>query len=183
MEMTDERLLEVAGRGEKRALAVLFRRHGRSVFNVAYRILKDEGEADDLRQDTFLYLFQKAHLYDPSKSTASSWIIQIAYHRAIDRKRFLSSRNHYKTEDLEEQRFGSVRSRPSTDHIDGKAILERLRNELSSDQQQTLDMHFFEGYTFKEIADKSGQSVGNVRHHYYRALDRLRSSLFTKKRG
>jgi RNA polymerase sigma-70 factor (ECF subfamily) len=49
------------------------------------------------------------------------------------------------------------------------------------DQQQTLELHFFEGYSLREIAEKSGQSIGNVRHHYYRALERLRSNLFSKK--
>lgn len=180
---SDEELLQSLGQGSKQALAILFQRHGRAVFHVAWRILRDEGEADDLRQDVFLYLYQKASLYDPEKASASSWIIQIAYHRAIDRKRFLNSRQHYRSEELGEQGIGSLFTRPSTDQIDGKAILERLRGELTADQRQTLELHFFEGYTFQEIAKESGQSVGNVRHHYYRALERLRSNLFSKKRG
>ncbi|MFC6647116.1 RNA polymerase sigma factor [Granulicella cerasi] len=179
----DEALLEAVAKRDKDALSVLFRRHGRAVYNVSWRILRDDAEADDLRQETFLYLFQKAYLYDPSKGSASSWIIQVAYHRAIDRRRALISREHYRTKDLDEQSIGSLFARPSTDHIDGKAILERLRGELSSDQQQALELHIFEGYSFKEIAERNAQSIGNVRNHYYRALDRLRSSLFMKKRG
>lgn len=66
--------------------------------------------------------------------------------------------------------------------IDGKAILSRLRETLSAEQRQTLELHLFEGYSLREIAEKSGQSVGNVRHHYYRALDRLRAQLFPRKR-
>jgi len=181
--VSDNELLLAAGKGNRQALGTLFQRHGRAVFHVAWRILRDEGEADDLRQEVFLYLFQKACHYDPLKASAASWIIQIAYHRAIDRKRFLNSRQHYRSEELEEQGIGSLVTRPSTDQIDGKAILEKLRGQLSRDQQQTLELHFFEGYTFQEIADESGQSIGNVRHHYYRALERLRSNLLSKKRG
>ncbi len=179
----DEKLLEAVGNGSKEALGVLFRRHGRAVFNVAWRILRDESEADDLRQDVFLYLFERAKLYDPRKATAVSWIVQVTYHRAIDRRRYLSFRQHYKLEALNEQRQGPTAAEVSTDQLDGEAILNKLRGQLTSDQQQTLELHFFEGYSFREIAEKSGQPIGNVRHHYYRALERLRSNLFPQKRA
>jgi RNA polymerase sigma-70 factor, ECF subfamily len=178
----DEDLLEAVGKGSKEALGVLFRRHGRAVFSVAWRILRDESEADDLRQDVFLYLFERAKLYDPRKATALSWIIQVTYHRAIDRRRFLGFRQHYKLEALNEQRIGPAAAEVSTDQLDGKAILNKLRGQLTSDQQQTLELHFFEGYSFREIAEKTRQPIGNVRHHYYRALERLRSNLFPQKR-
>jgi RNA polymerase sigma-70 factor (ECF subfamily) len=181
--LSNEELLEAVGRGATDALSVLFRRHGRAVLNVAWRILRDESEADDLRQEVFLYLFERAHLYDARKSSASSWIMQITYHRAIDRRRYLSSRQHYNVDELDEERLGSPVAQPLTDHLDGKAILERLKGQLSPDQQQALNLHFFEGYSLQEIAEKSGQSIGNVRHHYYRALEKLRSSVFSTKHG
>ncbi len=179
----DEKLLEAVGNGSKEALGVLFRRHGRAVFNVAWRILRDESEADDLRQEVFLYLFERARLYDPRKATPLSWIVQVTYHRAIDRRRYLSFRQHYKLEALDEQRLGPMAAEVSTDQLDGKAILNKLRGQLTSDQQQTLQLHIFEGYSFREIAEKRGQPIGNVRHHYYRALERLRSNLFPQKRA
>jgi len=181
--LPDERLLEAVGSGSKDALGLLFRRHGRVVFNVAWRILRDESEADDLRQEVFLYIFERANHYDSQKSTAVSWIVQITYHRALDRRRYLSSRQHYKLEALDEQRQGPRGAEVSTDQLDGKAILDKLKGQLTSDQQQTLELHFFEGYSFREIAEKTCQPVGNVRHHYYRALDRLRSNLFPQKRA
>ncbi len=180
--LSDEQLLEAVGNGSKEALGLLFRRHGRVVFNVAWRILRDESEADDLRQDVFLYIFERAKHYDSQKSTAVSWIVQVTYHRAIDRRRYLSFRQHYKLEALDEQRQGPTAAEVSMDQLDGKAILNKLRGQLTSDQQQTLELHFFEGYSFREIAEKSGQPLGNVRHHYYRALERLRSNLFPQKR-
>jgi RNA polymerase sigma-70 factor, ECF subfamily len=179
--LPDERLLEAVGSGSKDALGLLFRRHGRVVFNVAWRILRDESEADDLRQEVFLYIFERANHYDSQKSTAVSWIVQITYHRALDRRRYLSSRQHYKLEALDEQRQGPRAAEVSTDQLDGKAILDKLKGQLTADQQQTLELHFFEGYSFREIAEKTTQPVGNVRHHYYRALERLRSNLFPQK--
>jgi RNA polymerase sigma-70 factor (ECF subfamily) len=181
--ISDENLLEAVGSGSKEALGLLFRRHGRIVFNVAWRILRDESEADDLRQDVFLYIFERAKQYDSRKSTAVSWIVQITYHRAIDRRRYLSFRQHYKLEALDEQTLGPTAQGVSTDQLDGKAILDRLRGQLSPDQLHTLELHFFEGYSFREIAEQSNQEIGNVRHHYYRALERLRSNLFPQKRA
>ena len=178
---SDEELLEAVGDGSKEALGVLFRLHGRVVFTVAWRILRDQSEADDLRQDVFLYIFERARLYDPRKATALSWIIQVTYHRAIDRRRYLSFRQHYKLEALDEQTVGPSAQRSLTDQLDGGVILDRLRGQLTSDQQQTLELHFFEGYSFREIAERTSQPVGNVRHHYYRALERLRSNLFPQK--
>jgi RNA polymerase sigma-70 factor, ECF subfamily len=178
-----EELLKAVGNGSKEALGILFRLHGRVVFNVAMRILRDESEADDLRQEAFLYIFERAKHYDSRKSTAVSWIVQITYHRAIDRRRYLSFRQHYKLEVLDEQTVGPTVQEVLTHQLDGKVILDRLRGQLTSDQQQTLELHFFEGYSFREIAERTHQPVGNVRHHYYRALDRLRSNLFPQKRS
>src|SRR5580658_6376112 len=65
--MSDEELLAQIGDGAKEALSILFRRHRRAVLNVAHRILKDESEAEDLCQEVFLFLFQKAALFDSKK--------------------------------------------------------------------------------------------------------------------
>lgn len=180
--LSDEQLLQAVAKGSKEALGLLFRLHGRAVFNVAWRVLRDSSEADDLRQDVFLYIFERAKLFDAGKGSASSWIMQVTYHRAIDRRRYLVSRQHYDAHQFDEQQTQSGTAPSLSDAIDGKAILSRLRGELSAEQRETLELHFFEGYSLREIAEKSGQSVGNVRHHYYRALERLRSHLFSQKR-
>src|SRR5579863_3776763 len=99
-EASDERLLEQVCDGCKEALGLLFRRHARSIRNVAYRILRDEAEADDLVQEVFLFIFRKAALYDPGKGRAVTWIIHLAYHRAFDRRRHLISRHFYASQDL-----------------------------------------------------------------------------------
>jgi RNA polymerase sigma-70 factor (ECF subfamily) len=167
---SDENLLSEAASGSRDAIGQLFHRHGSTVLNVAQRILRDESEAADLRQEVFLYLFQRAKLYDPRKSSAVSWIMQITYHRAFDRRRFLTARQHYKVEELDEQRTESFASHLSTNQLDGKRVLQRLKEQLTREQHETLELHLFQGYTFQEIAARSGQTVGNVRHYYYRGL-------------
>lgn len=180
-EISDEKLLKRVGSGDKEALSLLFRRHARVVFSVACRILKDESEAEDLLQELFLFLFQKASLFDEAKSSGASWIIQMAYHRAIDRRRYLGARHHYTAQEFHEQQVPGSNGQLSMDGIDAAALLEKLRGELSAEQQETLELHLFEGYSFHEIAERTGQTFGNVRNHYYRGLERLRSYVFRKK--
>jgi RNA polymerase sigma-70 factor (ECF subfamily) len=56
-----------------------------------------------------------------------------------------------------------------------------LRHTLTPDQRETLELHLFEGYSLREIAERNDQTLGNVRNHYYRALDRLRAHIFPRK--
>jgi len=144
---------------------------------VACRILRDESEAEDLVQELFLFVFQKASVYDPAKSSGASWIIQMAYHRAIDRKRYLGVRHHYTSQEIEEERLPALKGKPSIDGVAARTLLEKFRGE----QRQTLEMHLFEGYSFHEIAERTGQSFTGVRHHYYRGLERLRQHVFAKR--
>jgi len=180
VEPTNEVLFAEVSTGSKEALALLFRRHRRVVLNVAKRILRDESEAEDLCQEVFLLLFQRAKLFNAKRGSASSWIIQIAYHRAMNRRQYLAHRRHYQSAEIDAEQIGT--SRPLlVEGIAARALLERLRDQLTPDQQKTLELFFFEGYSLREIAEKMNQSLGNVRHHYYRALERLRSNVFPRE--
>jgi RNA polymerase sigma-70 factor (ECF subfamily) len=67
------------------------------------------------------------------------------------------------------------------DALVAKTCLNRLREQVSTEQREALEFHFFDGYTFREIAEKTGQTLGNVRNHYYRGLERLRACIFSKE--
>lgn len=178
---SDESLLTSIGQGSKEALAILFRKHRQTVLNIAENILKDSSEAEDLSQEVFLLIFQKARSFDPSKATGSSWIVQIAYSRALNRRKYLNTRQHYTSMELIEDNLEPNRPLPILDEVLARLLLERLRDEISAEQQQTLELHLFEGYSLREIAEKTGQTLGNVRNHYYRGLVRLRDIVFSQK--
>jgi RNA polymerase sigma-70 factor (ECF subfamily) len=180
-EQGDDKLLAEVGNGSKDALGLLFRRHRRSVFNVSLRILKDASEAEDLCQDVFIFVFQRASLFDASKGSASSWIIQIAYHRAINRRKYLTLRQHYSAHELDEQQIADEGQGLTVDSIAARKLLGQLRDQLSEVQRRTLELHYFDGYSLREIAEKTGETLGNTRHHFYRGLERLRASVFPEK--
>jgi|GEM_PF-196516 len=186
---SDEHLLARLCAGNVESLALLFSRYATAIRNIGWRILRDEAEADDLVQDLFLFLQQKGSIFDSSKSSAGSWIIHMAYQRAMDRRRRLVTRHFYRREDLrnETQSGACLVGIPTTENdyspeaVFGRNGLEKLVGALSEDQRETLRLFFFDGYTLAEISEKLGQSLGNVRNHYYRALDKLRQQMFGRK--
>lgn len=186
-EVCDEALMAQICEGGREALAVLFRRYAHVVRGVAYRVLRDASEADDLLQDVFLLVHRLCKTFDGSRSPAKFWIVQMAYRRAISRRRYLTSRHFYTRIDLDDtaNELADPRSAGQLwDSIDGQlgnGGLQKVFGTLSENQQQTLRLFFIEGFTFDEIAAKLGQSRGNVKHHYFRGLDRLRKELFGGK--
>ena len=187
-ESCDDALIALICQGDQEALASLFRRYARTVRGVAYRVLRDTSEADDLLQEIFLLVQRLSGTFDCSKGSARFWILQMTYRRAISRRRYLTSRHFYTHLDLDQaaDRLDDVRSESGRENS-ADAVLERKQAweswlaELSESQRQTLHLYFFEGYTFEEIAAKLGQTVGNARNHYYRGLDKLRKQISAGK--
>lgn len=180
---SDEYVMAQLCAGDRDALALLFERYARLTRSVAVRILRDAAEAEDLVQDLFLFIQRKCEIFNSSKSTARSWIVQMAYHRALDRRRYLKSREFYaqpffQTDSVQVVGKPTTESDYSAETVFGRNGLDKMVDSLSADQRETLRLHFFEGYTLLELAEKMGQPLGNVRHHYYRALDKLRKQMF-----
>jgi RNA polymerase sigma-70 factor (ECF subfamily) len=185
VEVSDEHLLAQLRQSNHNALAHLFRRYARMVRAVAYRILRDWAEADDLLQEVFLFIFSKCALFDAGRGSARSWIVQVTYHRAIDRRRHLASRRFYSSAELDETLLTIDEPMSDTSFYErsiegtlGVEMLRRIEEALSSDQRKTMLLYFFEGYTFDEIAGRIGQTVGIVRNHYYRGLEKIRKLVF-----
>jgi RNA polymerase sigma-70 factor, ECF subfamily len=185
-EVSDENLLSSVCTGDVEALALLFGRYAKLVRHISRRILRDDAEADDLVQDLFLFLQRKCSIFDSSKSSAGSWIVQMTYQRAIERRRRLATRQFYRREGLPSSASRLVAVPTTEDDYSPEAVfgrngLETILSSLSEDQRETLRLYFFDGYTLAEIGLKLGQPLGNVRHHYYRALDKLRQQMFGHK--
>jgi RNA polymerase sigma-70 factor, ECF subfamily len=186
---SDETVIEEICHGSKEALSILFRRYGRTVRGVAYNVLRDAAESDDLLQDIFILVHRLCGTFDSSKGPARFWILQMTYRRAISRRRYLTSRHYYTHLELDQvaSRLGdplaeSGRFEDSMDRaLDQREALQSWFAELSESQRQTLHLFFFEGFTFEEIAAKLGQTVGNARNHYYRGLDKLRKQISAGK--
>ena len=187
-ELADEALMALICEGDKEAYAILFRRYARLVRGVAFRVLRDAFEADDLLQDIFLLINSKCAMFDSSRGPARFWILQMTYHRALARRRYLNLRHFYTQVDLEDPEndlakpVGNINGyRLSTDGLLGSSRWNEIFAELSEDQRKTLRLFFVEGYTLGEIAEKLNQTRSNVKHHYFRGLEKLRKHFFKEK--
>ena len=182
----DDVVLEKFLNGDRSAAKQLFRRYAKLLEIIVNRIIRDPSESEDVVQELFLFLQQKSRLFDRANGSAHSWIIHMAYQRAIDRRRYLARRSFYDQVDAQErvERLAGIATTEadySPEAVFGRNGLEKLLAALSEDQRETLRLYFFEGYTLSEISDKLGQTLGNVRNHYYRALDKLRKQMFGRK--
>lgn len=181
--ISDETLLSLVQAGEREALASLFRRYANPIRNLGRKILQDDGEAEDLVQEVFLYVHRKCGLFQSSKGQGRSWIFQVAYTQAFLRRRQLKSHGLYASGLADRSLEIDSRTPSGTDYehtveaLFGRNSWTKVLDSLTHEQRETLRLHFFEGYTFAEIAEKLGQSHANVRHHHYRGLEKLRRHL------
>jgi len=180
---SDETLIARICGDDSEALGLLFSRYARLVWTIANRILRNSEEADDFLQDLFLLVRRKASVFDPSKGSVRSLLIQMCYQRAFSRRRDLARRHFYTAGEVTEN---TTVAKPtwsvpiydeSLEARFGKAALQRALEDLTVEQRETLRLCFFEGHTLEEIAVRMRESYGNVRHHYYRGLDKLRKHL------
>lgn len=177
MELSDEDLLLRVEAGDRTAVAILFDRYSNLVFVIGLRILRDRGEAEDLVQEVFLSLCDKVRGFDKTKGFGRTWIVQIAYRRAFDRRAFLFRRKFYDGTDVEHIKNTLMAEQGSEEQIADLLTGEQMHaafEELNERQRATLNMFFFEGLDLREISERLGETFENTRHFYYRGLERLR---------
>lgn len=179
--MTDEDVMERLRNGDPGALPILFDRFHRLVMKIALRILRDAGEAEDVMQEIFLEIFNKAGQFDPAKGSAKTWILQYAYHRSLSRRQYLALRNFYdrrQTTELEvlESNRVDISWRGLTSE-EWRRVIQQGLATLNEKQRKTVEMVCFQGLLLSEIAEQTKESLPNVRHHYYRGLQALRKFL------
>ena len=180
-ELTDEKMVMLLMVGNQGALDVLFDRHSRLVYSIALRILRDQGEAEEVVQECFLYIYRKANLFDATRGSVKVWVVQIAYSRSLDRKDRLARSGFYLHSDIDSVLLHDALPLRGDMEREVEARLDfgRLRSsfeDLTEIQQETLKLFYFEGMDLREISERLQEPLGNIRHHFYRGLERLRKS-------
>jgi RNA polymerase sigma-70 factor, ECF subfamily len=161
------------------ALAVLFDRYQNLVRGVALRILRDQAESEDVLQNIFLEIYQRAGQFDPARGRFIVWLLQYAYHRSIQRKNYLVVRKFYvnvATDELSESEQGRLRMYAEAPQECARFVREALAL-LNERQRRVIEMVHFEGLTLKDVAARNEESFSNTRHHYYRGMAKLKEHL------
>ena len=179
--LSDEELMAYLKEGHDDALAVLFDRYYRLIFSIAFKILRDTAEAEDIVQTVFFEIYRAMGQFNPEKGSTKVWMLQYAYHRSMNRRHYLNVRGFHGDQEIPlpdgiELPARPVRMQGLTPQESARLVEEALAT-LNHAQRTTLVLSFFEGLSMAEIARRMNETVVNVRHHYYRGLKKLRTLL------
>ncbi len=165
---------------DKQALAELYDQLAAIVFSVACRILGDRHEAEEVTQDVFVQIWNKAPTFDGELGTPFHWAMRITRNRAIDRLRSRQRRTELAV-DFQEAVAGDGNGEESAGHAglsgDELTAVRAAVRRLPPDQVRMLELAFFRGLSHAEIAESTGEPLGTIKARIRRAMLKLRDTL------
>jgi RNA polymerase sigma-70 factor (ECF subfamily) len=175
----DQGALERITRGDHDALAELYDRHGRLVYSLALRIVRDQGDAEDVVQDVFSQAWKQAGRYDARRGQVIAWLLNMARSRAIDRVRGRSARPAAVADDTAMLDLPDA-SPPADEQLvwAGRAAQVRSTFEaLPLVQRIAIELAFYEGLTHSEIAERLELPLGTVKTRIRQGLLKMKERL------
>ena len=175
----DEDLARRLQRREPQAMADLYDRFGRLAYSVILSIVRDASLAEDLVQETFLRVWNRASAFEAGRGALGPWLLTIARNRAIDHIRSVGSRIQRNSFEFDAREHPSLfvdmeRDILNTDH--GRVIRKAL-SKLSENQRQVIELAYYEGLSQTEMAERMGQPLGTIKTWVRSALKQLRTEL------
>jgi RNA polymerase sigma-70 factor (ECF subfamily) len=173
--LADEELIALVVEGDAGAFAVLYDRHARAAYSLAYRMMGEKQAAEDLVQDALLKVWRGAGSYRTERGSVRTWILSIVHNRGIDQLRSLASRR--RTQDKVEA--SAPASQPSEAFAEAwrNTRREQVRKALGTlppEQLKILELAYFSGYTHAEIAGLLGLPLGTVKGRMRLGLKKIK---------
>jgi RNA polymerase sigma-70 factor (ECF subfamily) len=170
-------MLRVARR-ERTALQAVYRLTSAKLFGICLRILHDRAEAEDVLQEIYLTVWQKAAEFDPGRSSSMTWLMTIARNRSIDRLRSKARARYFEPIDAAAE-IPDVAPLPEQMLADGEARAKLMvcLGNLPLNERNALRGAFFDGNTYEELAKRIGVPLGTMKSWIRRALQKLRTCL------
>ena len=175
----DHTALERMARGDSDGLAELYDRHGRLVYSLALRILRDQGDAEDVVQEVFSQAWRQASRYQASRGNVVAWLVNLARSRAIDRLRGRRSRPEPMADATAVAEMPDL-AQPVDEQLALSGRAEQIRSavdELSLLQRVAIELAFYEGLTHAEIAERLELPLGTVKTRIRQGLLKLKDRL------
>jgi RNA polymerase sigma-70 factor (ECF subfamily) len=165
-------------RGDHDALAELYDRHARLVYSLALRIVRDQGDAEDIVQEVFAQAWRQAGRYQASRGSVIAWLLNLTRSRAIDRLRGRRSRPEAAGDPVELQLPDLAQPIDEVLALSGQATQIRAAvQELSVLQRIAIELAFYEGLTHVEIAERLELPLGTVKTRIRQGLLKLKDRL------
>jgi RNA polymerase sigma-70 factor, ECF subfamily len=179
--LNDETLLRLIAHSQESALGVLYDRYSRLVYSVAWNTLGDQERAEEVTQDVFERVWEKASTFSAEQGRVVNWLTSIARHRSIDF--FRHTRSHRENLQITWQEAEAI-DLPDGQNVEWEVDLvqrqERIRSavaQLPLEQKQALGLAFFQGLSHPEIAAALGEPLGTVKTRIRLGMHKLRSLL------
>jgi RNA polymerase sigma-70 factor (ECF subfamily) len=173
-------LLENTARGDRASFGQLYERYSGVLFSSAFQVLNDQAETEDVLQDVFLQIWDKARLYDRKRGKPLTWALTLTRNKSIDRLRSANRRHRLKDEvekevAVDEQRTsGAAQSGGQVSALETNRMVRAAVLELSDEQRQAIEMAYFGGLTQNEIAHELAEPLGTVKARIRRGMIKLK---------
>jgi RNA polymerase sigma-70 factor (ECF subfamily) len=157
----------------------LYDRYGRLVYSLVFRVVRNSAAAEDLVQETFLRVWNRAQSFDQERGSLGPWILTVARNRAIDYLRSTDGRLSAGAIDLDQLEHPS-RFRDFEDSalsLDRARRLKHAFEKLTPNQKVVIEMAYYEGLSQTEMAERMQQPLGTVKTWVRTALTTLREQL------
>ncbi|MFI1074358.1 sigma-70 family RNA polymerase sigma factor [Streptomyces puniciscabiei] len=173
----DELLVLVAG-GDQRAFEELYALVSGPVYGLVRRVVRDPAQSEEVAQEVLLETWRSAARYDPGRGSALSWILTLAHRRAVDRVR--SARAAGEREQREALRAGEPAFDQVAEEVEAgmeREWVRRCLRRLTDLQRQSVTLAYYDGYTYREMAERLSLPLGTVKTRMRDGLTRLRQCL------
>jgi RNA polymerase sigma-70 factor (ECF subfamily) len=178
----DEVLLTRLCERDPDALDALYTRYGRTAFALAYRVLGNPEAAEDAVQEAFLSVWRAAETYQQARGSARGWLLSVVRNRAIDVLRAREARPKVGATLDQITSLAADESDPADDalkRVEAVKVREALA-ALPEEQRRTIELAFFSGLSYPEVAARMGAPLGTVKSRMRLALERLRGMLLAE---
>jgi RNA polymerase sigma-70 factor (ECF subfamily) len=174
-------MLRRIGQGDRASFALLYDRLAGVLFSVAYRVLNNHEAAEDVLQDVFVQIWDKAPHYDPARGKPVTWAVTLTRNKAIDLVRSTQRRNRLRDEVQVQvetgERFDDRSSFDAVASGETRQLVLEAMQKLSADQREAIRLTFFSALTQAEIAERLGEPLGTIKARIRRGMMKLRSIL------
>lgn len=177
----DEELLRRMAAGDEQALGILHDRWSSRIYSLAFAILRDASEAEDVTEETFWQSWRQANRFEDARGSASSWLLMIARSRSLDRLRARRRRPEETLEETEQESQTFIATSPTPDEqaelSERSTRVRAALQQLPTEQREALELAYFGGLSQSEIAERTRLPLGTVKTRMRLALGKLRESL------
>ncbi|GAB3079128.1 sigma-70 family RNA polymerase sigma factor [Corynebacterium aquatimens] len=176
-----DRLLESVRAGDKVAFAELYDVLAPQVLGLTTHILRDRAQAEEVTQEVFVEVWQRAHTFDPHRGSAKSWVLRLAKSRAIDRLRSWRSSQARDTDDFNSQltTWVAAAEDEAQQRLESEELQE-LIDSIGEPHRSALMLAYFGELTHQEIADATGVALGTAKTRVRDGLQKLRKAVSLK---